>query len=250
VCRHLAYIGPPVTLENLLYEPPHSLLQQALAPRMQTHGPNNADGFGVGWYDRDLRSEPARYRTTRPMWADSSFASIAGLVSTTAALAAVRNASPGNPIDETATAPFTEGRWLFSHNGVIPEFGNGIGRALHREVSEQRAGATADAIDSEMLFALVLDRVDSGASPADALASAVEMVEDLTTAARLNLLLTDGKRIAATAAGNSLFVRDERQPTGSVVVASEPYDDDATWEAVPDGSIVEFGDDKLEVRPL
>jgi predicted glutamine amidotransferase len=49
---------------------------------------------------------------------------------------------------------------------------------------------------------------------------------------------------------NSLFVLDDRQLTGSVVVASEPYDNDTTWEPIRDGSLVEFGDGKLEVRPL
>jgi gamma-glutamyl hercynylcysteine S-oxide hydrolase len=248
VCRHLAYVGPPITLEKLLLQPRHSLLQQAFAPRHQSRGTINADGFGVGWYDRDLRAEPARYRTTRAISSDPSFASIAGLVTTRAALAAVRNASPGNPVDENGTAPFTEGKWLFSHNGFVPDFRSGVGRTLRSKVSGKRAGAMPGAIDSELLFALVLDRVDRGASPADALVSVVELVEELTTA-RLNLLLTDGERIAATAVRNSLFVLDDRQLTGSVVVASEPYDDEA-WEAVPDGSIVEFGNGKLEVRPL
>jgi predicted glutamine amidotransferase len=35
-----------------------------------------------------------------------------------------------------------------------------------------------------------------------------------------------------------------------VVVASEPYDDDTSWEAVPDRSAVEFDGDKLVVRPF
>lgn len=249
MCRHLAYVGPAVTLEKLLLQPSHSLLQQASAPRHQTHGSINADGFGVGWYDHDLRREPARYRTTRPIWADASFASIAGLVKTNAVLAAVRNASPGMPIDEKSTAPFTEGPWLFSHNGFVPGFRSGVGRDLRRKVSDKRANAAAGAMDSELLFALVLDRLDAGAAPVDALVSVVEMVEDLTTA-RLNLLLTDGERIAATAVRNSLFVFDDRDLTGAVVIASEPYDDKPTWEAVPEGSVVEFGDEKLEIRPL
>jgi gamma-glutamyl hercynylcysteine S-oxide hydrolase len=249
VCRHLAYIGPPVTLERLLLQPPHSLRNQASAPRHQSQGTVNADGFGVGWYDRALRAEPARFRTTRSIWADPSFASVAGLVTTRAALAAVRNASPGNPVDENGTAPFTEGKWLFSHNGFVPGFRSGVGRTLRSEVGGKRANAMRGAIDSELLFALVLDRLDRGASPADALVSVVELVEGLTTA-RLNLLLTDGERIAATAVRNSLFVLDDRQVAGSVVVASEPYDDDPAWEVVPDESVVEFGDDKLEVRPL
>ncbi len=249
MCRHLAYVGPSVTLEKLIVKPKHSLLQQSFAPRYQTHGTINADGFGVGWYDRDKRLEPARYRTTRQIWADLSFASIAGLVSSNAVLAAVRSASPGMPIEETSTPPFTEGPWLFSHNGFVPGFRTGVGRELRRKVSETRALGIAGATDSELLFALVLDRLDAGTPPADALVSVIGLVEELTTA-RLNLLLTDGERIAATACRNSLFVFDDRQLTGAVVVASEPYDDDAGWEAVKDGSVVDFGDDKLEVRPF
>jgi gamma-glutamyl hercynylcysteine S-oxide hydrolase len=248
MCRHLAYVGPSVTLEQLILEPEHSLLQQARAPRYQTHGSDNADGFGAGWYDRGRRAAPARHRTTRPIWEDESFASLARSVSTNAALAAVRNASPGMPIEEKSTAPFTDGRWLFSHNGVVPDFPDGVGRELRREVSATRAAAIAGPTDSELLFALVLDRLDAGASPADALVSVVALVED--PRARLNLLLTDGERIAATACGNSLFVFDDRNQTGAVVVASEPYDENASWEAIEDGSVVEFGDDKLEVRPF
>jgi len=249
MCRHLAYVGPSVTLEKLIVKPKHSLLQQSFAPRYQTHGTINADGFGVGWYDRDKRVEPARYRMTRQIWADLSFASIAGLVSSNAVLAAVRSASPGMPVEETSTPPFTEGPWLFSHNGFVPGFRTGVGRELRRKVSETRALGIAGATDSELLFALVLDRLDAGTPPADALVSVVGLVDELTTA-RLNLLLTDGERIAATACRNSLFVFDDRQLTGAVVVASEPYDDDAGWEVVKDGSVVEFGDDKLEVRPF
>jgi glutamine amidotransferase len=249
MCRHLAYVGPPVTLEKLIIKPEHSLLQQAFAPRHQTHGTINADGFGVGWYDRDKRAEPARYRTTRQIWADPSFASISGLVSSNAVLAAVRSASPGMAVEETSTPPFTDGPWLFSHNGFVPGFRTGVGRALRRKVSETRVHAMAGATDSELLFALVLDRLDAGAPPAEALVSVVGLVEDLTTA-RLNLLLTDGERVAATACRNSLFVFDDRQLTGAVVIASEPYDDDPSWEVVEDGSVVELGDDKLEIRPF
>jgi glutamine amidotransferase len=249
MCRHLAYVGPSVTLEKLIIKPEHSLLQQAFAPRHQSHGTINADGFGVGWYDRDKRAEPARYRTTRPIWADASFASIAGLVTSNAVLAAVRSASPGMAIEETSTPPFTEGPWLFSHNGFVPGFSTGVGRALRRKTSETRAHAMAGKTDSELLFALVLDRLDAGATPADALVAVIGLVEELTTA-RLNLLLTDGERVAATACRNSLFVFDDRQLTGAVVIASEPYDDHASWELVEDGSVVELGDDKLEMRPF
>jgi glutamine amidotransferase len=250
MCRHLAYVGPSVTLEELILEPEHSLLRQAAAPRYQTHGRFNADGFGVGWYDRDARIAPARYRTTRPLWSDTSFASFSGLVHSTAVLAAVRSASPGMPVDETSTAPFTDGPWLFSHNGFVPGFDGQTGRVLRSRAPEARLQKIAGGTDSELLFALVLDRLAAGVSPVDALVSVVAFVEDQTTDARLNFLLTDGERIAATAYKNSLFVLDERERNGAVVVASEPYDENAAWEAVADRSVVVFDDDKLVVRPF
>ena len=42
-------------------DPPHSLVEQAWAPRWQRHGTMNVDGFGVGWY-ADGDPVPARYR--------------------------------------------------------------------------------------------------------------------------------------------------------------------------------------------
>jgi glutamine amidotransferase len=249
VCRHLAYVGPSVTLEQLILEPPHSLLQQASAPRYQTHGRFNADGFGVGWYDRHIRVEPARYRTTRPLWADTSFASFSGLVRSNAVLAAVRSASPGMPVEETSTAPFTDGLWLFSHNGFVPGFDGETGRVLLSAVTETRRQMIAGSTDSELLFALVLDRLDAGAPPADALTSVVTLVERNQPDARLNFLLTDGERITATAWHNSLFVLDDRARTGAAVVASEPYDD-SSWEPVADRFVVELDDDKLVVCPF
>jgi gamma-glutamyl hercynylcysteine S-oxide hydrolase len=51
MCRHLAYLGPPLPLAALLFDPPHSLVEQSFAPRdMRGGGRINADGFGVGWY--------------------------------------------------------------------------------------------------------------------------------------------------------------------------------------------------------
>ena len=184
MCRHLAYVGPSITLEQLILEPEHSLLRQASAPRYQSHGRFNADGFGVGWYDRDARVEPARYRTTRPLWADASFASFSGLVRSNAVLAAVRSASPGMPVEETSTAPFTDGRWLFSHNGFVPGFDGETGRALRGAVTDTRLQEIAGGTDSELMFALVLDRLDTGAPPADALVSAVALVEQEQAEAR------------------------------------------------------------------
>jgi gamma-glutamyl hercynylcysteine S-oxide hydrolase len=64
---------------------------------------------------------------------------------------------------------------------------------------------------------------------------------------RLNLLATDGRSIAATTYGDTLFTR--RDDDG-VVVASEPYDDQPGWERVPDGCLVAATATRLDVSPL
>jgi glutamine amidotransferase len=164
-------------------------------------------------------------------------------VSTHAALAAVRNASPGMPIEERSTAPFTDGPWLFSHNGIVPDFSDGAGRELRRTVSATRAAGIAGPTDSELLFALTLDRLDAGDSLGAALVSVVRTACAIS-GGRLNLMLTDGIWVAATVVGNSLFVR---QRPGTVWVVSEPTDDDDGWEPVPEGALVEGTADGLTI---
>ena len=49
MCRWLAYSGSPVLLEELLYKPAHSLIDQSLHSRLGATT-TNGDGFGIGWY--------------------------------------------------------------------------------------------------------------------------------------------------------------------------------------------------------
>ena len=72
MCRHLAHLGRPRTLHDLVMAPRHSLLTQSWAPRRQRHGTVNVDGFGAGWYVEG-RAEPVRYRRAQPIWTDASF---------------------------------------------------------------------------------------------------------------------------------------------------------------------------------
>jgi gamma-glutamyl hercynylcysteine S-oxide hydrolase len=236
VCRHLAYIGPPIALSSLLYDPPHSLVRQSWAPRHQRHGTVNADGYGVGWYAPQSRPEPARYRRSGAIWTDRSLASMAGVVASGAVMAAVRSATPPAPSEESGAAPFTSGPWLWSINGAVA---TDLTR-LRRSVSDRRARAIEGTSDGEVLFALLLDLLDRGCDPADAL------VELLAIPGRLNLLLTDGSTIWATAWGDTLWIRTGRD---SAVVASEPYDDD-DWTPVPERTLVVAGADHRLLTPL
>ncbi|PWR14665.1 ergothioneine biosynthesis protein EgtC [Micromonospora sicca] len=233
MCRHLAYLGPPVRLRALLYDPPYSLLRQSWAPRdMRGGGTINADGFGVGWYPGE--GDPVRYRRAQPLWGDTTLPELAAVTVTGAVLAAVRSATVGMPVQESAAAPFAEGRWLFSHNGVVRGWPEAV-VPLAADLPV-RDLLTLDApTDSALLWALVRHRLRAGADPAVAVAETVAAVATATPGSRLNLLLTDGRTVVASAAGHALSVRTAGD---SVLLASEPLDDDPDWRPVPEGQLV------------
>ncbi|HEX4358515.1 MAG TPA: ergothioneine biosynthesis protein EgtC [Pseudonocardia sp.] len=233
MCRHLAYLGPARPLAALVLEPEFGLLRQSYAPRdMRGGGTVNADGFGVGWYPRP--GSTARYRGDRPLWADQSFAEVAAVTESGALLAAVRSATVGMPVVSTASAPFTDGHWLFSHNGVVTGWpASVVGLAAELPVTDL---LTLDApTDSALLWALVRHRLRSGEPPAEVLAGVVASVAAAAPGSKLNLLLTDGAEVYATAWRHSLVVRTEPD---SVTVGSEPHDEEPGWTPVPEGHLL------------
>lgn len=216
MCRHIAWIGEPRSLAALMLDAPHGLLTQSYAPRRQTYGTVNADGWGVGFYPAG-REKPARWRSARPLWGDASFASIAPLLSAPCVLAAVRSATAGMPIEASAVAPFTDGHWLLSHNGRVDR------SALpFHETAESTC-------DSALLAAHIF------ATGPEKLAATIRTVAAADPAARLTVLLTDGQTVVGVTWGDSLcyLVTDE-----GYVIASEPYDDNPNWIDVPDRHLV------------
>jgi glutamine amidotransferase len=219
MCRHLGWLGEPVTVASLVLDRPHGLLVQSYAPRRQKHGLMNADGWGVGFFDG---LDERRWRSAGPMWGDASFASVAPALRSGSIVAAVRSATIGMPIEPSASAPFTDGTWLLSHNGVVD-----------RAVLPLSAKAEST-VDSALLAALIFDR------GLDALGDTIAEVGAADPNARLNVIAGSESRLLATTWGDTLSVlrRDD-----GVVVASEPYDDDPAWEEVPDRHLVEVDRD-------
>jgi gamma-glutamyl hercynylcysteine S-oxide hydrolase len=228
VCRHLAWLGAPRSLSELLLEPEHSLLVQSYAPRRQRHGLMNADGWGVGFF-AGARPEPARWRSNRPLWGDASFASVALVISSGCVLAAVRSATARMPLDETAAAPFQSGHWLLSHNGIVDRALLGTHPAAESVCDSAQLAAHLFQFGPEHVgeFVTALGRRDPGA--------------------RLNLLLTDGRRVLATRWNDTLSVL---RTDDGVVVASEPYDDDPRWADVPDHHLVDVAADRVTLTDL
>jgi glutamine amidotransferase len=65
MCRVLAYLGEPLPVRNLLFDPEYSLVRQSYGPRMMNTFLNLA-GFGMqAWDPASLRPEdPFTYRAT------------------------------------------------------------------------------------------------------------------------------------------------------------------------------------------
>lgn len=270
MCRHLAYLGPAVPIGALIVEPPHALLRQSWAPRRQRYGTVNADGFGVGWY-ADGDPTPARYRSDRPMWTDPFVRDLGRVVRTRALLAAVRSGTDGMSYGEAAAAPFAEGPYLFSHNGVLPGWPASVA-AVASNLTRPELMTLEAPTDSALIWALVRQRLlgaasmptagsvplaagagaagASGAAEANPLAAALVSVVRLAAATaegRLNLLATDGRGIAATTWGDTLCWRADAR---GVIVASEPFDDADDWHDVPDRSVLTATPDGVAVAPL
>ncbi|MEO7352255.1 MAG: ergothioneine biosynthesis protein EgtC [Marmoricola sp.] len=212
----------------MVLDPPYGLERQSYAPRRQQRGLLNADGWGVGFHVPG-RVEPVRWRSARPLWGDASFASVAPVLSSGSVLAAVRSATPGMPIEESAAAPFTDGRWLLSHNG-----------RLDSSVLPARHGAES-ICDSALLAAQVF------AEGPQNVADTIRDVAAADPAAYLSVLLSDGTKVIAISWGDpmSYLVAPE-----GVVVASEPYDDDARWVDVPDRHLLEATAKSVTVTEL
>ena len=244
MCRMLAYVGTPVPAATLVVDPPHSLLRQCTAAREQTSGHENPDGWGIAWYPSP--GAPDRYRTTTAMPDDA--AGRAGLDDLVSGhfVAHVRHKSPGSPTEVAGNAPFVHGPWVFAHNGFVEGFRTGERERLRARLSPARLAALAGDADSEVLFGLVLDRLDEGADPEDA----VRRVLTSMGPGRYNLFLTDGTRFVASRWDNSLHLRHDHPWRGAVIVASEPYDDEPDWRAVPDRSLVRIERGEVTVTPI
>jgi glutamine amidotransferase len=226
MCRHIGWIGAPRSIASLVLEPPSGLLVQSYAPRRQKHGLMNADGWGVGFFDNGVAR---RWRSATPLWGDTSFASVAPALISDCVVAAVRSASIGMPIEPSASAPFTDGTWLLSHNGLVDR----------RVLPVSRLAESTN--DSALLAALIFDR------GLDALGETIAEVAAADPNARLNILAANGTQLRATTWGDTLSVL--RREDG-IILASEPYDDNPDWQEIPDRHLVEVVGSRIDLIPL
>jgi predicted glutamine amidotransferase len=199
MCRWLAYSGSPILLEELLYKPEHSLIDQSMHARLGV-GTTNGDGFGVGWYTPGLGARPTLFRGTGPAWGDENLRELAHSVCSGLFLAHIR-ASTGTPVQQTNCHPFRHGRWLWLHNGRIRGYSE-LKRTLTLSVDPGLFPYIRGSTDSELMFYLAL----TYGLESDPVGSVERMVGRVEEAGRrhgvenpmqMTVALADGERLWA-----------------------------------------------------
>jgi glutamine amidotransferase len=268
MCRWLAYSGTPVLLEELLYKPDHSLIDQSLHSRLGVET-TNGDGFGVGWYGEG--ETPAVFKSVEPAWNDRNLRGLARHIRSGLVFAHIR-ASTGTPVQQTNCHPFRHGKWLWMHNGSIAQF-HDVKRDLLLAVDPSLYTDLEGSTDSEAFFFLALTFGLEDDPPA-AVERAVGFVEHIGRAhgiqhpIQMTVATTDGRRIwgfrySTEGKSRSLFystlVETLRQeyPDNPLfrelsdetrIVVSEPLGSLAgAWNEVPESSygVIQEGQDEL-----
>jgi len=248
MCRLAAYIGPAVPLSVLLYDPPWSLNEQAYQPRRQESGNVNVDGTAVAWWPPG-ESDPLRYATERPPWADPNLRGLAPRLRGTVQLAAVRSATPGLPFGADAAAPFVYGGLALAHNGRIDGFRGALGRRLLGRLPDDLYAALGPLPLHDSVALLLLTAWKRRERPAaglgGALAAAVTEVAEACAAAGERATLTAvaaehgrvaGVRAAVGLPSPALFLHVGE----AALVASEPLDDQPGWTEIGDRQLLDL----------
>lgn len=260
MCRLYAMrANEPTRVECGLVRSQNGLMAQS---RRDAAGMMHGHGWGVADYPEML---PVVQRETWAAYHGEEFAKKAARVYARTVVAHVRRATVGPPSIEN-THPFTLGRYIFAHNGTIPNFDRVRPRLLeatdpvhHEEIRGQT--------DSEHVFMYLMTLWSHG--PQTSLLDTVQAgLEQVVTWAReidpdkpvgLNIILTDGEELIGSRLNRSLWrlerdglhhceicgkthVHHEAQTSYRAIdVASEPVTGDETWVEVPEATIFRIG---------
>jgi glutamine amidotransferase len=197
------------------------------------------DGWGLAVWEPNggwvLQKRPACAQE------DESFRELAEQTRGHVLVAHVRQRTVGTVMLEN-THPFRAGRWVFAHNGTVEDMGFLLSR-----VSLDRRMMLRGSTDSELLFALLLARLDSAGLTEAPSSEATDrivagVVDELARRPSLgsyNFVLSDGETLYAQRSGRPLFVleRVEGESSVTALVASEAVTDEP-WRPVGDGSLL------------
>jgi len=269
MCRWLAYYGSPIRLEELIYKPSHSLIDQSLHSKLGVET-TNGDGFGVGWY---VDQAPTVFHSVEPAWNNRNLRSLATHIESPIFLAHIR-ASTGTPVQESNCHPFRYGNWMWMHNGAIAQYAK-LKRDLVLAVDPELYPSIEGSTDSELMFylALTFGLADDAPTAVARMAGLVESTaaaHGVPDALQMTIATSDGERIwvfrySTVRRSRSLFFSTDvralrhlypdhpwlqRASNESRLIVSEPFGELAgAWNEVPENSygVVQEGNDRMGI---
>lgn len=212
MCRALLYLGQPVVLDTLFFQPDSALVRQATLPRM-LHMLNLA-GFGMRAWDRASREpdKPWSYASTTLPVFDRNLKGLAEKVSASAVLGHVRGVAYSTAADVTPANvhpfQFPGAALALAHNGDLTRFAElkpRLAARIPQELLRHIRGST----DSEWIYALVLSGLrDPYARPeaeelTQAVARALGIIREeraalgIDLSSSVNLFMSDGMQAVA-----------------------------------------------------
>lgn len=279
MCRLMAYRGTSIVIDNLLYQPKNSLINQSVNAR-ELEEPLNGDGFGIGWYVPEVHDEPVTFVSVNPAWSNRNLRNLAPKIKTECMLAHVRAASVGE-VSESNCHPFQYKNLLMAHNGGIENFSK-VKRKIREPLTDELYNWIKGQTDSEHIFAYLLNELhknhkvitpDAVADSFDRTFEAIKkMMKDNginNEPAYLNMAVTNGKFVVATryvtdpreepltmyhSEGSRYVVEDgvtrmeaPEDDDQAVLVVSEKLTDGKEWTLLPANHLV-MVEENLNVR--
>jgi predicted glutamine amidotransferase len=278
----MAYMGSPIIIDKLLYQPKNSLVNQSINAR-EIEEPLNGDGFGIGWYVPEINYEPVTFVSVNPAWSNRNLRNLAPKISTGCFVAHVRAASVGD-VSESNCHPFSYKNLLMMHNGGVENFGL-IKRKIREPLSDELYNWIKGQTDSEHIFAYLLNELFTHHKTVseEAVIDAFErtftalkkMMDEcgVKEEAYLNMMVTNGLFFVGTryvtnpkeepltlyhSEGSRFVVEDgitqlvaPEDDDNAVLVVSEKLTDDKDWTIIPKNHfvIVDKGLN-VKVRPI
>lgn len=212
MCRALAYLGQPVLLDHLLYQPDSALVKQAYMPKM-LHMLNLA-GFGLKAWDRASPEPglPYSYAATALPIFDRNLKSLAEKVHATAVLAHVRGVAYSTTVDISLqnVHPFHYPgfRLALAHNGDLARIRD-MRPLLLEHIRPEIAALISGTTDSEWIYALLVSqfadplRTIGAQELVDAVDTTLTIIRriratlGITTSSSVNLFINTGTQLAA-----------------------------------------------------
>ena len=212
MCRALLYLGQPVLLDNLLYQPDSALIRQSYMPKM-LHMLNLA-GFGLRAWDPQSNNpeQPyAYYSQSLPVF-DRNLQNLAQKIRPSCVLAHVRGVAYSTRVEislqNVHPFHFKDVPLVLAHNGDLAEFAR-MKPLLLANIKPEFLAQIHGTTDSEWIYALLVSQFSGSLENLeeeplfDAIQNTLRIIREararlgIALSSSVNLFIANGRQLAA-----------------------------------------------------